>query len=297
MLKAFTPLLKRISIALPLLGLVFISSQCSWFRVKQTRRVPISERALPAKTANKADLIRLLNRHAQNLQTLNLTVIFELTGGSADTEAISKYRETDGFILMRNPSQIRIIGQAFKVTVFNMVSDGREFFISIPPKNKFIHGLNDQKIEPRKDLPVNLRPQHIYQALAVQPVASQDQPVLLEEDQEGQRKYYILNILDKSGENLQRKVWFDRLDLSIVRQKMFGDHGQVQSDITYGNHKKFDGVVYPSEVNFRRPQEDYSLRIRVRKAKINETLTDAQFVLEKPQNAEWVELANHPTSL
>jgi hypothetical protein len=99
---------------------------------------------LPAKTANLEDLARLVNDAAQDVQSLKLTVIYQLTGGSINTGQISNYRETDGFILLKKPEQIRLIGQAFKVTVFDMASDGKEFRIYVPPKNKFIHGLNNQ---------------------------------------------------------------------------------------------------------------------------------------------------------
>jgi hypothetical protein len=48
------------------------------------------------------------------------------------------------------PPAIRLIGLAFKVKVFDMVSDGKQFRIYVPPKNKFILGRNDQEIKGRK---------------------------------------------------------------------------------------------------------------------------------------------------
>jgi outer membrane lipoprotein-sorting protein len=279
-----------------LVFLVFLcSSHCSWFRVKQTSRVPVSEQALPAKTANLEDLARLVNDAAQDVQSLKLTVIYQLTGGSINTGQISNYRETDGFILLKKPEQIRLIGQAFKVTVFDMASDGKEFRIYVPPKNKFIHGLNNQEIRSRPDIPVNLRPQHIFQALAIQPLALQrDRHFLfLEEDQEGKRKYYILNVVTRGDRSiaLQRKIWIDRFDLSLTRQKMFDADGKVLSDIAYSDLRDFDGGRYPGIIDFRRPQEDYSLRIRVSKGTINDSLRPEQFVLEQPPGTELIDLA------
>ena len=116
----------------------------------------------------------------------------------------------------------------------------------------------------------------------------------LEEDQEGIRKYYILNLHKKLSDGewfLRRRVWFDRFDLGIVRQKLFGDRGQVTSDITYRDFKSFDNVSFPTIINLKRPQEDYSLTIELVKAKINEVIPDEKFVLEKPPNAELINLA------
>jgi len=298
--------MNRFSASVAVLLLLVASANCSWFRVKQTRQVPPNERALPAMTASKSELIDRLNKIAKSTQTLNLRAYLELTRGSANTPEVEKYRESEGYILVKKPSLIRVIVLAFKVTVFDMVSNEKETSLYVPPKNKFYHFFNEQKIENLK-IPVgNMRPYHIFQAVAIEPIGpeSERDQIILEEDQEGRKRYYILNILKKSSEGFERKIWFDRFDLNIVRQKIFNDNGLVGSDISYSNFKVFNGIPYPTEINFRRPQEEYSLRIQVKNLKMNEALKDDQFVLEKPAGAELVELAQktktpegHPVGL
>ena len=288
----------RTTACLSILFVFLASSNCSWFRVKQTRRIPASEQALPAKTASLDDLIQGINQHSQKIQTLKLTVIYQLTGGSINSGEISNYRETDGFVLARRPSWIRLIGLAFKVKVFDMVSDGKQFRIHVPPKNKFILGRNDQEIRGRKDVPINLRPQHIFQALIIDPVTTErDESMrVLEEDQEGKHKYYVLSIIGPAKEGvgaLRRKIWIDRFDLRLVRQKLY-DGGIMVSDINYREFKDFEGGDYPSVIDFTRPQEDYSLRMRISKAVTNEPLRDDQFVLEQPDGTELVDLTQNP---
>lgn len=294
----FRHLKLRITACLFILFVFLASSNCSWFRVKQTHRIPVSERALPAKTATLEQLIQGVNQTAQKIQSLKLTVIYQLTGGSINTGEISNYRETDGFILARQPSWIRLIGLAFKVKVFDMVSDGKEFRIHVPPKNKFILGRNDQEIQGRKDVPINMRPQHIFQALIIDPVniESEGDMRVLEEDQEGKHKYYVLSIIGPPKEGvgaMRRKLWIDRFDLRLVRQKLY-DEGKMVSDIAYREFKDFEGGDYPSTIDFTRPQEDYSLRIRISKAVMNETLRDDQFVLKQPDGTEQVDLTQNP---
>lgn len=294
----FRHLKLRITACLFILFVFLASSNCSWFRVKQTHRIPVSERALPAKTATLEQLIQGVNQTARKIQSLKLTVIYQLTGGSINTGEISNYRETDGFILARQPSWIRLIGLAFKVKVFDMVSDGKEFRIHVPPKNKFILGRNDQEIQGRKDVPVNMRPQHIFQALIIDPVnmESDGDTKVLEEDQEGKHKYYVLSIIGPPKQGIgamHRKLWIDRFDLRLVRQKLY-DQGKMVSDIAYREFKDFEGGDYPSMIDFTRPQEDYSLRIRISKAVMNETLRDDQFVLEQPEGTEPVDLTQNP---
>jgi outer membrane lipoprotein-sorting protein len=288
----------RTTARLSILFVFLASSNCSWFRVKKTHRIPASEQALPAKTVSLDDLIQGINRNSQKIQALKLTVIYQLTGGSINSGEISNYRETDGFVLARRPSWIRLIGQAFKVKVFDMVSDGKQFRIHVPSKNKFILGRNDQEIKGRKDVPINLRPQHIFQALIIDPVTTQpdENMRVLEEDQEGKHKYYVLSIIGPAKEgvgSMRRKIWIDRFDLRLVRQKLY-DEGRMVSDINYREFKDFDGGDYPSVIDFTRPQEDYSLRIRISKAVMNETMRDEQFVLEQPDGTELVDLTQNP---
>jgi outer membrane lipoprotein-sorting protein len=241
------------------------------------------------------ELIRGINQTSEKIQTLRLTVIYQLTGGSINTGEISNYRETDGFVLARRPSWIRLIGQAFKVKVFDMVSDGNQFRIYVPPKNKFILGRTDQEIKGRKDVPINLRPQHIFQALIIDPVTNDREANtrVLDEEQEGKHKYYVLSLIGPPKEGvgaLLRKIWVDRFDLRLVRQKLY-EGGRMVSDINYRDFKDFEGGDYPSVIDFTRPQEDYSLRIRISKAVTNEPLRDEQFVLEQPGGTELLDLA------
>lgn len=273
----------------------FLLPSCSWFRVKQIRRIPASERALPAKTASLNELVQQINNIVENTNTLKLNVLYQLSGGSTSTSEISDYRETEGFILLKKPAFIRLIGLAFKLKVFDMVSDGKDFHIYIPPKNKYIFGFNTQEIKPRKDIPVNLRPQHVFSALMIEPlhINLDYERLSIEEDEEGRRKFYVLMVMEEMGKGqltLQRKIWIDRFDLRLVRQKYYDKQGKVRTDVIFSNYQDFQGKDYPAVIDFRRPQDQYSLRIRVNKASINENLKDDQFTLEQPEGSELLDL-------
>lgn len=288
------PLINR---KLPLIIIFIFSfhlSSCSWFRVKQIRPRSASEKPLPSKTASLTELIKQINEDAESTNSLQLNVIYQLSG-SLTTGDVADYRETEGFILLKKPGFIRLIGLAFKVKVFDMVSDGKDFHIYIPPKNKYIFGFNDQKIMPHKDIPVNLRPQHVFSALLIAPLHPnpEQERLSLEEDEEGRRKYYIVTLTKEVGAGLialERKIWIDRFDLRLVRQKHYDLEGKVRTDVIFNNFQNYQGKAYPSIIDFRRPQDQYSLRIRVNKASINPSLKNDQFTLEQPEGSELVDL-------
>jgi len=275
---------------------LLISCGCSYFLVKTSRTLRPDEKPLPAREASKSQLIERFNEIARNSQTLQMKVDFKLTGldqkkKSADQEL--QYYITDGHILIRRPSQIRIIGLLYKITAFDMVSDGNEFSIFVPKKNKLYFGPNDRRIGKVQDLSINIRPQHILQAISMNPLENvPEKDVLVETEQEGRKSYYIIYLLRHQDEDttFSRKIWFDRYDLNLVRQKIYGDGIQLESDISYSDFKMVNGHPFPGDIAIKRPQDNFSLLIHLQDLKANVPLADEQFKLTIPDQVEKVDL-------
>ena len=190
---------------------------------------------------------------------------------------------------------IRIIGQApvVRTDIFDMVSNGQQFRIFIPPKNKFIVGDNSYRGPAKKPLE-NLRPEHILEALLIPPIEEDKEKYFSEEalGPSGQY-YYVLNIVvptDTGELSLKRKVWFDRTDLKISRLQLYGPGGALLEDIDYAGYHDFQGVSYPAQIKLSRPEEGYTLSITIEKATFNQPIPAEKFVLKKPPSATLVEL-------
>ena len=131
---------------------------------KTTQRAPAARPV--ALEATREQVLERYNSLARGLQSLNATVELKPPAGSAYTGVINEYHEVKGFLLASRPYNIRMIGQVPIVgtTVFDMASDGRDFEVSIPPKNKFLVGPGDFNHPSAKPIE-NLRPQHLVEAL------------------------------------------------------------------------------------------------------------------------------------
>jgi outer membrane lipoprotein-sorting protein len=258
-------------------------------------------------TATKADLIARYNEQADAVTSLNATITMTLTAGSAYTGVIKQYHEVKGFILAQKPSNIRVIGQAPVVgtNIFDMVSDGETFSISIPSQNKFLTGPANLERPSAKPIE-NLRPQHLTGAIFWEAIPRQS-PVLLEEASDAASRYYVLTIIqraDKSGGDaadadweIGQKIWFDRADLSIARRQAYDSGGKLASDITYGGWDTFGSVRYPRQIALTRPGNDYKLQIGITKAAFNETISADRFVLRQPSGAELVNVGEEPQQM
>jgi len=262
-----------------------------------------SEAPRPLLTATKAELIARYNQQAQAVNSVNASVTMKLTAGSAYSGVIEQYHETNAFILASRPSFIRVIGQAPVVgkNIFDMVSDGTTFHIFIPSKNKFIEGPAGLE-RPAKKPVENLRPQHILDALFWAPIPG-DKAVLFEEAEEAGSRFYVITLVGGvigafqssaaqalviSKMVIERKIWFDRLDLNVSRVEIYTPEGKVTSDVRYSAWDKVNGVAYARQITLARPGDDYKLEITVKKMSLNEAIAAEKFVLPQPPGTELV---------
>ncbi|HYA61868.1 MAG TPA: hypothetical protein VED66_01615 [Candidatus Sulfotelmatobacter sp.] len=248
--------------------------------------------------ATPEELLDRYNALARNLQSLNATVELKPVAGSAYSGVINEYHEVKAFLLASRPYNIRMIGQVPVVgkTVFDMASDGRDFEVSIPPKNKFLVGpvsLNRQSAKPIE----NLRPQHLVDAI-LWPEVRKEEVVLPEEFNDESARYYVLTVLRGGYQSeILRKIWFDRGDLHVARLQSYGPKGALLSDVRYANWQPLDNSSsaakeYPRSIRIDRPRDEYRLDMTVTKVSLNEPLTSDRFALEAPQGTEVVHLTD-----
>ena len=283
---------------------IFFLSAC---KTSQTTKIDTTKIA-PVLDSTPADLIEKFNRQAEAVRSLNARVELNPVAGSAYSGVIQDYRDVRGFILAQKPASIRMIGQAPVIakTIFDMVSDGETFRISIPSKNKFITG--PARFERAAKKPIeNLRPNHLTDALFWQALPAQ---VLFEEFEAetaspnaAGKRYYILTELrgGGSGAEVARKVWFDRADLSVARIQVFGEQGRIVTDARYEDWQPPEqiqgeaiaGLRYPRIIRVARPRDDYRLEIRITRITLNESIAAERFDLPQPPGSELVRIEDN----
>ena len=278
----------------------FLVAGCA---VKTTERLPV----LALQTATLEDLRGRLERQADAVHTINAEAELVPATGSAYSGVIEQYHDVKAFVLAEQqpgtggnslPAQagrhIRVLGQApiVRKTIFDMVADEREFRILLPTKNKFVVGPTE--LERRSEKPIeNLRPQHLFEALFPSaPATGPRAQAFLEENEFSGRRYYaVTEIVEAEGAwRPARRWWFDRTDLALVRVQSFDAEGRLLADIHYGQWQETDGIPYPRTIELVRPQEDYRLKLIVKKLTLNQPLPPERFHLEPPAGVETVEL-------
>jgi hypothetical protein len=246
------------------------------------------------------DLLAKIRRQQEAIQTLDGTVEIEPSVRSAQKAEIVHYRDVRAFLLVRKPGFLRMIGQypVVRNTAFDLASDGEHFGLYIPSKNRFITG-NSRGGRRRESALENLRPQHILDALLWRAPEPDREEAALEVATEGQKSYYVVHVLRRLEAGhllLARKLWFERVGLTLERLQVFDEQGEVATDARYSDYAEFSEISYPQQIVLDRPQDDYGLILTVSQLRFNQPLGDDKFELERPAGAELIDLEASPSS-
>jgi len=277
---------------LPLTGCLFRSH-------KVQRQVSTA----PLKSATQQQLIDYINTQAAKIQSMQATVDIDTSVGGVKKGKVTDYQQIRGYVLARKPAMLRMIGlmPIVRNQAFDMVSNGQEFKLWIPPKNRFIVGRNDLEAHNTQKSLENLRPQHIYDALLLREIDPQNEIAVVENgyeivrDAKGhnvEQSDYEIEVIRKGdhGWFLSRKIIFSRSDLLPHRQLTYDPEGNLTTDTHYENYKDYNGLNFPSQIEIWRPQEEYDITLTIVKLQLNQPLPDDKFVLPQPPGAQVVHL-------
>jgi hypothetical protein len=237
--------------------------------------------------ADKNSLVEAVLRQYNAVRDFNATVDMVPALGSAEKSQITEFKDVRAFILFRKPAAIRVIGlyPVIRSKAFDMVSDGADFRLYLPGKNRFITGRNEI-VAPSQNKLENLRPEHILDALLVKPVESTNHKLLLENFTDEDNADYILHEIRETPDgqlHLDRNIWFNRVNLQLSRQLIFDANGNILSDDRYSQWKAYDNVPFPKHIEINRPRDEYGVVIDIVKMDINKGVSDDKFVLEQPE--------------
>ena len=276
--------------ALPaiLLAVVLLNSACIVRRWRVQRKNQPQTVQLASATLD--ELLTRLRTWDQQIKTINATVDMEPSLGSVNKGEIAEYKDVRAFVMIRKPAMFRMIGlyPVVRNRAFDMVTDGAEFKIYFPARNKLVTGANRVEKPSAKKLE-NIRPQHIFEALVVRPPEDGESPVLENRTDEDEANY-IVHILRRRGDALflARSLSFDRVNLRLVRQVIFDERGDIVTDARYEDYKNDGGVSFPHRFVISRPKDEYGVRLSIQKVDLNKLLDDSKFALEAPPGTEVV---------
>jgi len=287
-------LLRHAPVALALI-LASLSSSCSVFSGLFVRRVPIlrGHNHRPATkeqtllVATRDELVERIAKIYSSINSFQATIDMAPSVGSVYKGEINEIKDVPAFILFRKPADIRIQAQTPLVgtPLLDMVSDGARFRLYLSSKSLFVEGENSAPATSKNRIE-NLRPAAFLSSMLVMPPEPDVEiPVMTDLTDEDNALYGLTLVrkLANGGLRATRQIWFDRLDLSIVRQMVYDEQVNIVSDTRYGNWEVFGGVSFPRHIEIQRPVDAYGVVMDIRQMQMNKAITDDKFVLTRPE--------------
>lgn len=254
--------------------------------------------------ATLEQLVESVNSNADKLKTLRATVDIDSSVLEPKKDKVTDNPQLAGYVLVRKPEMLRmrILFPVVRNTMVDMVSNGQNFSLAVPPKSKFFVGSNRQPARPSPQPIYDIRPQHISDALLLKRIEPDREIAVVENTTEivkdpkshkdVEQAAYTLVILDKDGSGyyLSRKIVFSRTDLLPHELSIYNRQGQLVTFARYENFSEYSGIMFPGIVSIQRPVEGYGITLSIVKLDMNVPLTDEQFVLTQPAGSQLINL-------
>ena len=284
--------MRQCALASLALILSFTTSSCliSGRQIKRHGKV-VQPGAAPVLLASTRDELTIRIRNLYNaIDGFQATVDMTPSYGSVYKGQITDIKDVHGYVLFRKPDAIRILGQIpiVRSKEFEMVSNGSDFKVHIVSRNLFIEGSNSAPPTGKSGIE-NLRPEAFLSSMLIRPPEAGVETPVLEDFTDEDDALYILHFLRKgpNGElMLGRSVTFDRIDLSIVRQKIFDERGTIISDTRYSGWQPYNSVMFPSKVTINRPRDGYGVGVQILEMQMNIPLSDEKFLMTQPEGTQ-----------
>jgi outer membrane lipoprotein-sorting protein len=275
-------------------GLCSLLSGC--FIISTTRHLPVPKAPGAVVDYTPEQVVDLLNKRWQALQTLSATV--EVQGTTLKTrEGVARdYTSFPANILLRTPHMLRVFGRVpvLRTELFDMSSDGQTVTMYIPSQNKAYKGPATMRKRSENAL-LNMRPGFFIDALAVRGLEPDDlYAVTAETDtlEDAQKKHlilvpeYVLSIMRPHPGSHQlipvRVITFHRDDMLPYEQDIYDAEGNLETHVSYQGYTDFGGPIYPSTVTIKRPLDEKQIVLTVDKVQVNMPLSDDQFAAKVP---------------
>ncbi len=232
------------------------------------------------------------------IQSITATVDITATTGGQHQGQVKEIPTFAGYIVLRKPADLHILMllPLVRSRALEMVSDGKNFKLVIPPQNKAVTGTDAIAITPKTGLE-SLRPYIIRDALLVPPLQSGEEVALIQNSRilppaDG-HKYsteepdYDLTIVRHAQAvrlDMVRVIHIGRATLRPYQQDIYDAQGRIVTVVTYSKYQKFGDRVFPMSILITRPIDEYTLKIDFSKITFNQKTDDDQFLLKIPES-------------
>jgi outer membrane lipoprotein-sorting protein len=243
---------------------------------------------------------KLLNIDASKVQTLSFLQVKEdivlrgqkLTSLKANAKItlispeINKSFKCKGVLRFQKPKKIRVIGSKFANTVFDILSDGENYWFHLPKQKVVYTGKCDMTRKTNDK--AYIFPDDIGTLLDYGKLFEGRSAFM-----ETWPAFWFIHVLDQEGEEYlpYGRLKIDRVDNNVTELTLFKKDSSIKVQAFFGNYTKIDDQTIPEEVQINWPETDTTLILILNNLSINEPLKPQIFQFKKPRKADIIKIS------
>ena len=190
-----------------------------------------------------------------------------------------------GVVRFQKPGMLRVIGSKLARTVFNMLSDGENYWFYLP---------NEKVVYTGKCDTAKKRDSSVY-------ISPDDIAALIEYDKlfEGRSAYmetlpafWQVHVLDRKSDAVvpYSKLKVNRIDNTVTELTLFKPDSSIKAQASFHDYAEINGLSIPEAMQIHWPDTDTSLILDLNNIVINEPLKPEIFQFKKPRKADIIKV-------
>jgi outer membrane lipoprotein-sorting protein len=218
-------------------------------------------------------------------ESLGFTSLKAKAGVTITSPEINGEFRCKGVVRFQKPGKIRVIGSKLARTVFDMLSDGENYWFYLPKEKVVYKGKCDT----------------VRKANTNAYIFPDDIAALLEYDRlfEGRHSYmetwpsfWLVHIVEQRSNEFvpYGRLSVDRIDNTVTELTMFKPDSFVRVQASFHDYTEINGQSIPESIQIYWPDTRTTLTLNLNNIFINEPLKPEIFQFKKPKRAEIVEI-------
>lgn len=234
---------------------------------------------VPREIHSSDDLLQKVR--ARNSQIQSIKTLAKVTINRGE----NRFR-LEELIIVKKPASLRVealslIGQP----LLYFTTEGETFEMLIPGENRFYRGPSSLKYL-STFFPFSLEIREIV-PLMVGEISWADDEHLTARYNQKERLYVVK---EDTLEGSRRIFWINPFHFALVRAAELDHQQNPRWEVLFSKFKKKDGIVFPTNIEFRSPSSDSRMKIHLLEWRINPSLGERAFRLDVPKGVEIIEM-------
>ncbi len=218
-------------------------------------------------------------------ERLSFTTLKAKANIAITTPEINGEFRCKGIVRFQKPGKLRVIGSRLARTVFDMLSDGENYWFYLP-KEKVVYSGKCNAVK-KTDTNAYIFPDDIAALLEYDKLFDA-RPAYMET----WPTFWLVHVLDLNGRKVVPycRLRIDRIDNTVTELTMFKPDSLVRAHASFGDYAEINGQSIPKAIQIHWPDTNTTLTLNLNNIIINEPLKSEIFLFKKPRKAEIIEI-------